>query len=73
MIQINVCAERSAVARAKKLTFRKEASGAAEKMSTQEPAIVEVIVSFYQLDPIALEEAQLVCTARFEVVNNDEQ
>lgn len=62
-----------AIARGRKLTFREEASGATEEMPAKEPTIIEVVVSFYQLDSIAFKETQFICAACLEVMDNDEE
>lgn len=50
------------------LTFGEEACEPVAQVSAEEPAIAKVVVSFDELDAIALGQAQLVGTAGDEVV-----
>lgn len=49
-------------------TFGEEASVIVDEMATEKPSIAEFVVSFDQLDPVALGEAQLIGAAGLKVI-----
>lgn len=53
-------------------TFWKQSSCGVSHMSSQEPAITKVVVSFDQLDAVAFGEGQLVDASGNKVVNDEE-